>query len=231
MDEEHIHDKEELRRFKRSALAVAKFNHPNITRIYDIEESENSSYLIMEIIEGPNLRKLMSENQLTFNEKIRILTQIAQALNYAHNYGIIHRDIKPDNVTIEKESQLVKVMDFGLARIEYMSTMTKTGIKMGTPYYMSPEQIKGESIALQSDIYSFGIMAYEMLTEKRPFTSGDLAYQHIHTTPVLPSEINPNIGVALENVIIRCIQKIPMQRYDNAGILYESLRKLKAGTD
>ncbi len=231
LNEEHIHDKEELKRFKRSAMAVAKFNHPNITRIYDIEESENSSYLIMEIIEGPNLRELMAENNLTFNEKIRILTQIAQALNYAHSYGIIHRDIKPENVTIEKESQLVKVMDFGLARIEYMSTMTKTGIKMGTPYYMSPEQIKGESVAVQSDIYSFGILAYEMLTGKRPFTSGDLAYQHIHLTPTLPSEINPNIGVALENVIIRCIQKIPLQRFENAGLLYESLRKLKAGTD
>ncbi|MCK5685342.1 protein kinase, partial [bacterium] len=224
---EYTDDPDIVARFIREAQAVALLNHPNIVSIYDIGD-EDVKFLSMEFIDGHTLRKILKQKKvIPISQVIRIMGQILDAMEYAHTKGIIHRDIKPDNIMITREG-VIKIMDFGLAKIENALPLTDSGVVMGTEWYMSPEQIKGYPGDRRTDIYALGIVLYEMTAGKVPFSSGDISFQHINVKPEPPSKLNPNIPAKLENIILKCIQKKTTARYGSSKEILEDLKKVAA---
>ncbi|NLW24651.1 MAG: Stk1 family PASTA domain-containing Ser/Thr kinase [Clostridia bacterium] len=220
--EQFTSDIEFVRRFRREAQAVAKLSHPNIVSIYDVGQDGEIHYLVMEYIKGKTLKEIILEQgPLELAEIIDIAKQICDALEHAHENSIIHRDIKPHNILITRGKR-VKVTDFGIARAATNITMTHTKDIIGSVHYFSPEQAKGEITGEKSDIYSLGIVLYEMVTGRLPF-EGDspisIALKHIQTEPEPPSTFNPSIPDSLEKIILKAIQKDPQKRYDNVGSL------------
>ncbi|RJP15674.1 MAG: hypothetical protein C4520_19825 [Candidatus Abyssobacteria bacterium SURF_5] len=207
-----------IERFRREAKAVARLNHPNIIKIFDIGEQESTHYFAMEYLGGMTLRKLLEQRgRLPVAEAISILVQIADALDTAHAQGIIHRDVKPDNI-MSDESGKFKIMDFGIAHTEQGTRLTVTGTIMGTPEYMSPEQASGTAVDKRTDIYALGIVLYEMLTGKVPFnaqTAVEILQMHITKMPESPKLINPEIPGNLSNIIAKMIEKQPANRYES----------------
>lgn len=211
---------EELKeRLYREAQAAGKLSHPNIVTIYDVGSEGSLQYIAMEYLEGQTLESLIKK-RAKFSYKIiaQIITQICSALDYAHERGIIHRDIKPANVMVLSDYR-VKVMDFGIARID-SNSMTKTGIAMGTPNYISPEQLKGLTIDRRADLFSLGVMMYEMLLGRRPFRGENitsLIYSILHHDPQKPSEVNPQIPLLFDQIIMKALKKPPQDRYQKAA--------------
>ncbi len=211
---------EELKeRLYREAQAAGKLSHPNIVTIYDVGSEGSLQYIAMEYLEGQTLENLIKK-RAKFSYKIiaQIITQICSALDYAHERGIIHRDIKPANVMVLSDYR-VKVMDFGIARID-SNSMTKTGIAMGTPNYISPEQLKGLTIDRRADLFSLGVMMYEMLLGRRPFRGENitsLIYSILHHDPQKPSEVNPQIPLLFDQIIMKSLKKPPQDRYQKAS--------------
>jgi serine/threonine protein kinase/beta-lactam-binding protein with PASTA domain len=207
-------------RFRREAQAAASLSHPNIVSIYDVGvEDEETHYIIMEYVEGSTLKEHINQHApLKVEEAIYIAKQIAEALDHAHYNQIIHRDIKPHNILIAKNLR-IKVTDFGIARAVSSSTITHTGSVIGSVHYFSPEQARGGLTGEKSDIYSLGIVLYEMLTGKLPF-SGDspisVAIKHLQDSYTEPRELNPKIPQSVENIILCCLAKDPMHRYKTA---------------
>ncbi|MEN8245395.1 MAG: serine/threonine-protein kinase [Thermodesulfobacteriota bacterium] len=221
--------------FYREAEVVAKLSHTNIVTIYDVGEDLDLSYLAMEYLEGENLEKYTAkENLLPIKKIIEIIVQVCDALAYAHHHDIIHRDIKPANIMMLKDG-IVKVTDFGIARAT-TSTRTRTGIIKGTPYYMSPEQTQGKEITGQSDVFSLGVVFYQLLTGKLPFYGDNMAaimYQTTSVEPEPPTTYNSTINKPALAILKRSLEKSPKDRYPDAGKMAEHLRllskKMEAG--
>lgn len=217
-------DAEALQRFIREAQSASALQHAGITTIYDINVEE-PVYIAMELVEGGNLLQKLKGKQMDIKEFLETALDICAALNAAHEKGIVHRDIKLENIMLTKDGK-IKIADFGLASITTSPRMTQSGQVMGTPLYMPPEQIKGLPTDNRSDIYALGITFYEMLTGNVPFKEGDIGYQHIHEPPEAPSFVNPSITEELEAAILKCIEKKPEDRYQKVSEIAEDLKKI-----
>jgi tRNA A-37 threonylcarbamoyl transferase component Bud32 len=219
--------------FYREAEVVAKLSHPNIVTIYDVGEDLDLSYLAMEYLEGESLEAFArKDNLLSIRKGIDVTAQVCDALAYAHAHGIVHRDIKPANIMI-LENGLVKVTDFGIARAT-ASSKTRTGVIKGTPYYMSPEQISGMKVDGRSDIFSLGIVFYQLLTGELPFGGENLAaimYQITTVEPEPPTKHNPKIYKAAVAILNRALEKSLEARYQNAKQMGDHLRLLAQKLD
>jgi tRNA A-37 threonylcarbamoyl transferase component Bud32 len=219
--------------FYREAEVVAKLSHPNIVTIYDVGEDLDLSYLAMEFLEGESLEAFArSDNLMPIRKSIDVAAQVCDALAYAHGHGIVHRDIKPANIMILKNG-LVKVTDFGIARAT-ASSKTRTGVIKGTPYYMSPEQISGMKVDGRSDIFSLGIVFYQLLTGELPFGGENLAaimYQITTVEPEPPTTHNPKIYKAAVAILNRALEKSLESRYQNAKQMGDHLRLLAQKLD
>ena len=216
-------------RFVREARSAAKINHPNIVSIYDISASDGKAYIAMEYVEGANLKQYLGQRKkLPIREAVNIITQALGALNAIHEAGIIHRDIKPDNIVIAKGG-LVKVMDFGLAKAED-NRITRGNVIMGTPAYMSPEQAQGKEADARSDVYSIGLVLHEMLTGQTVFARGDVLRRQVQETPPKPSELTEDIPPEIDTVVMKCLAKDPARRFQSARELAQELRKTAVTT-
>lgn len=210
-------------RFYQEAKAAGRLNHPNMVTIHDLGESGDIVYIAMEFLEGRDLER---DKRHSIDEALNIAIQSASGLYYAHEHGIVHRDIKPANIMLLKGNQ-VKICDFGIARMASSSLHTRTGIILGSPLYMSPEQVLSETIDCRSDIFSLGIVLYEMLTRQAPFGGENttaVMYQIVHAVPPAPRSLNPEIPEMLENIVTKCLAKKPDDRYQNASDLEHDLR-------
>jgi tRNA A-37 threonylcarbamoyl transferase component Bud32 len=212
-------------RFLREAQAAGALNHPNIVTIYQADEAGPYSFIAMEYLEGETLEKIIEKRApLPLEEICRIATPICEALDYAHRNGVVHRDVKPANIMITTEGT-VKVMDFGIAHIDY-STLTREGAVLGTPSYMSPEQIRGEKVDGLSDIFSLGVVIYEMATGNRPFLGESLATisnRILSHMPILASDLNPNLSPALDAALWQAMAKDKTNRFPTAKAFAEAL--------
>ena len=206
LKDEIANDAEAVRRFINESKAVAMMSHPNIVNIYDVSVREDLKYIVMEYVEGITLKNYMTKRgALTLREIISYTEQILTALRHAHSKGIVHRDIKPQNIMLLKDG-IVKVTDFGIAKLPNAETVTLTDKAIGTVYYISPEQASGQEIDQRSDLYSLGVMMYEMATGVLPFTAESpvsVAMMQINETAKPPMELNPNIPRGLEQIIGR----------------------------
>jgi serine/threonine protein kinase len=207
-------------RFRQEAQAIAALTHPNIIRVFDFDIAGGIYYMVMELIDGPTLSQVMTNYQrgLPHEMALNVFRQIAEAVAYAHDRGTIHRDLKPGNVLMATNSRPV-LTDFGLARIAGGTRLTATGMSSGTPTYMSPEQASGSEIGPESDIYSLGIMLYEMITGDVPFKGESYAnvlLQHLQQNPRRPSEVMPDIDPRIDVAILRSLEKDPAHRYHSA---------------
>ena len=222
-------DEEFRNRFHAESQAVAKLNHHNIMSVYDVSTHEGTDYIVMELIDGITLKQYMEKKgTLNWKETLHFAMQIAKALEHAHSQGIVHRDIKPHNVMVLKNGS-AKVTDFGIARLMNQSnTLTKEAL--GSVHYISPEQAKGGRVDNRSDLYSLGVVMYEMMTGRAPY-DGDspvaVAIQHINGGAVMPSVLNPNIPGGLEQIIMKCMATDPSQRYNSATALLYDLEELR----
>lgn len=224
--------KGEIQRLKarvhREAKTAAKLNHPNIVVVYDVEDEPSFSYIVMEHIEGQNLRQLLDQQKkLAPSVAIAYVQQVGQALQFAHKEGIIHRDIKPSNIIV-LENEKIKVTDFGIAKVINNLTLTQTGKVVGTPSYMAPEQIEGHEIDNRADIFSLGVVFYELLTGTRPFAGeslASLAYKIVHVEPTPPSLVNVELSEAYDDIISQALAKDPQDRFQSAAEFLDSLQK------
>lgn len=215
--------KEYRQRFIREAQTAAKINHPNIVSIYDISASEGKAYIAMEFIEGPNLFKFVEKKgRLKPAEAINVMMQACSALDAIHKSGIVHRDIKPDNIVIAKGG-LVKLMDFGLAKADD-NRITAANMVMGTPSYMSPEQATGKEVDGRTDIYAMGLVLYEMLTGKVVFADGDIMTRQVKEMPPKLGTLVEGLPEGLEDVAYKCVAKSPEARYKTAGEVVQALK-------
>ena len=223
------------KRFLREAQATARLNHPCIVQVLDVGQENGILYIVMELVRGKTLRDLEG-GSLSFRQALTYLVDILEALDYAHNDGIIHRDIKPSNIMTVEEGQHVKVMDFGLARrTSDMTQTTHTGQIVGTIGYLAPERFLSKPADARSDLYSVGIVMYEIFTGTVPFRNDkdDLVatiFSHVHDAPTPPHEINRNIPEPLERVIMRAIDKDPGKRYQSARDFVNDLQVLLSPT-
>lgn len=206
-------------RFFREADIVANLHHPHIVRI--IETNQLQNFLVMEYISGGTLNSWRTQHPNQEHQLLRFIVQILEALHVVHEQGIIHRDMKPENILIAGP-QTAKLTDFGIAHI-CGATITYTGTHLGTLPYMSPEQVLGEEIDRRSDIYGIGVMLYEVLTGELPFTGGNTSYDHIHTLPRAPCVLSPNLAPELSNIILKCLAKHPKNRYQDGQALRDAL--------
>jgi serine/threonine protein kinase/tetratricopeptide (TPR) repeat protein len=218
-----------VERFKREIKLASQITHENVCRIHDLGEVEGIKYISMEFIEGQNLHEFIKTSRgLKIETAISIAKQVCHALTAAHKKGVIHRDLKPQNIMIDKKGNAY-VMDFGIARSLEAEEVTKPGVIIGTPAYISPEQAEGKTADTRSDIYSLGCIMYEMLTGKPPFeadTSAALIHKHVAEAPRSPSSINPQISKELDKIILTCLEKNPDSRYSSAEVLCGYLEQL-----
>ena len=219
-------------RFLLEAQSMARLNHPNIVAVYDVGADANLSYIILEFVRGKTLREIDRKN-LAFDTAITMTIQVLEALQYAHSQGIIHRDIKPGNVMVGHDN-VVKVMDFGLARrMSDISNLTQSGEIVGTISYLPPERFLGKSGDRSSDLYSVGVLLYELLCGTLPFPldSADLVavmYAHVNDRPKPPRHVNPAIPAALERIVMRLLDKDPAHRYPDAASFIVDLKAVQA---
>jgi tetratricopeptide (TPR) repeat protein len=215
-----------IMRFSAEARSAAQLNNSNIVTLYDFQQTGGRSFITMEYVEGVTLRKLQSMvDRLALAKALKIIYQCCQGLDYAHRKGIIHRDIKPGNIMITKQN-VVKIMDFGLAKSPGEETLTDAGSISGTIMYMSPEQIQGAKLGRTTDIYSLGLVLYELIAGKHPFPEGDAGYHHVHTAPAPPIELRPEIPASLNSIIMKCLEKDPSKRFESAYALAMALREI-----
>jgi len=221
-------------RFYQEARAAGGLNHPNIVTIYDIGKSGNIAFMAMEFLDGKELRELLATGAaLPLAQALDLATQVADGLAYAHNNQVVHRDIKPANIMVVRGGT-VKILDFGIARMRFSRTLTHTGTIVGSPRYMSPEQVLGKRTGPQSDIFSLGAVLYEMLTGRAPFDGTDvnaLMFQILNVVPPPPSALNPAVPEILNLVVAKAIAKSAGERYPNVEELANDLRQCKELVD
>jgi serine/threonine protein kinase len=239
-------------RFLREARAAAALSHPNIVEVFDFGEQDGASYLVMELVPDGSLRTLLrkwaARDGWTLGQGVDLARQAAEGLAYAHEHGMVHRDIKPDNLLLQRISSRgrstrldandlyqLKISDFGLARlVDERGDLTVTGMVMGTPAYMSPEQCQGSTLDGRSDLYSLGVVLYEVATGSPPFRVKSLSeavFKHISATPPRPQELQPDLPEALDAVIMRCLEKNPDDRFASASELVDALDGVLGTTD
>ena len=228
--DEHMENDELLRRFRNESKAIAVLSHPNIVKVYDVSFNEDIQYIVMEHIDGITLKEYIEQQKvLRWKEAVHFTVQILRALQHAHDKGIVHRDIKPQNIML-LEDGTIKVADFGIARFARASQHTVTDKAIGSVHYISPEQAKGELSDEKSDIYSIGVMLYEMTTGTLPFDADSpvsVALKQIQTQAKRPREINPDIPEGLEDITIRAMQKDPARRYQSAAEMLRDIDEFK----
>ena len=231
LNERHAADEQFVERFRREAQSAAGLNHPNIVSIFDRGYAEGTYYIAMEYLEGRTLKELLVRNGPTpIPVSIEYARQILGALAFAHRNGIVHRDIKPHNIVVGSDGRL-KVTDFGIAR-SGASQMTEAGSIVGTAQYLSPEQARGASVDPRSDLYSLGIVLYEMLTGHVPFTGDtpvEIAMKHLSLAPEPPSALRPEVPHNLDAVVMRALAKDPDQRYASAEEMDAELARVARG--
>ena len=223
-----LEEKEEYEaRFYQEAKAAGRLSHHNIVTIYDVGKSGDVAYIAMEFLQGRELREVLNEEPLLpVDQVLDIVVQVAQGLAYAHENGIVHRDVKPSNIMVVRDGH-VKITDFGIARMASSAVRTQTGMVLGSPKYMSPEQVMGKPIDHRSDIFSLGVMLYEMLTGQVPFNGENvnaIMYRILNTVPTPPSILNPAVPDMLNFIVAKALAKTPNDRYRDAGELADDLR-------
>lgn len=232
LKEELAHDERFVERFRREARAAGALTHPNVANVYDFAQDGERHYMVMELVRGRDLaRVLREESPLDPARSALITAQIARALQHAHAAGVVHRDIKPANVIVEEDDR-AKVTDFGIARAVGDSTLTATGSVLGTAHYISPEQASGAEIGPASDIYSLGIVLYEMLTGSLPFTGDSaigVAMRHVSDEVPAPSALNPEVSRELDEVVAHATAKEPARRFADAGALATAVEAAVTG--
>ena len=225
--QEYTHDPELVRRFKNESKAISLLNHPNIVKVYDVSVNDQLQYIVMEYVDGMTLREYLNERggKLTSRETVHFISQILKALEHAHANGVVHRDIKPQNIMLLDNGQL-RMMDFGIARISRAENQLLSGKTMGSVHYISPEQAKGDETDCTSDIYSVGVMMYEMLSGQLPFDAEDaveVAIKQISDQPKSLHEIAPQVPAALVEITEKAMAKLPQNRYASAREMLDAL--------
>jgi serine/threonine protein kinase len=217
--------------FQTEAQAAGRLTHPNIVAIYDVGESDGVYYITMELVNGKSLQSMLdSGEKFPATRLLRIMEQICSALEFAHHNGVVHRDIKPANIMLTKDD-FVKITDFGTAKILQYGASRQSEV-MGTPAYMSPEQIRGKAVNERTDIFSLGVMLYEMSTGQKPFQGKDTAeilYRILHEEPMPPHQVNPSISLGVSSTIMKALTKSPFLRYESCGDLLEDLKHYRPG--
>ena len=224
---------EELARFHREAQAAARLNHPNICTVYEMGEEDGRTYIAMEYVDGVTLKELISNGSIQESEVRRWISELAEGLWVAHDAGVVHRDIKPANAMIDRRGRL-KIMDFGIAKLAGTETeLTRENSTIGTIAYMSPEQARGEAIDHRADIWSVGVILYELVTGQRPFTGAfreAIMYAMLHSDPPPPSSINPEVAPEMEHIIDMCLKRDPSDRFQSMGELLAELTGKESGS-
>lgn len=226
-------DPKDLERFLREGKAAGRLKHPSIVTVYELGESEGAVFMAMEYLEGRSLAAFQQETRIPFLSKLALLGQVLEALDYAHRQGVVHRDIKPSNIQVLPDGS-VKILDFGIARIMDSESMTRTGAIVGTPFYMPPEQLRGEKVDHRADIYSAGVVSYELLTKRRPFDGNSLPEVILK----IINEPLPAMGNAwsaafpeIERIVGKALSKNASDRYASAAEMAESLRRFAQSHD
>jgi hypothetical protein len=218
------------KRFHREAVAIGRLSHPNIVTVFDRGEQDGQLFMVMELLEGQDLRAMIEETaEVSLADRIRIMIQIAQGLGYAHSKGVVHRDIKPANIHVTTAGA-VKILDFGLARVGAGGTITRRGVILGTPDYMSPEQAMGKDVDNRSDIFSAGAVFYEFLTLEKPFkgkTLHSVLYQILSHEPTPVLTVNPDLPARLAAVVHRMMDKTPDKRYASMEAIVPDLEAVE----
>jgi len=222
---------EMLARFQREAQAGGRLNHPNIVAVHDYGEDQDTAYIAMEYVEGKELKALFAEStRFTLEQIVDIMSQLLSALNYSHQHGVVHRDIKPANIIVMADGK-VKITDFGIARLE-SSNLTQTGLALGTPNYMSPEQFMGQHVDGRSDLFSAGVVLYQLLTGEKPFvgeSTTTIMYQVLNNTPNAPSQLNVQIPADFDGIIRKALAKRPEDRFQTGQEFLDTIKSAAAG--
>ncbi len=230
LKDEYLNNEEFIRRFKNESKAIAMLSHPNIVKVYDVSFGDMIQYIVMEYIDGITLKEYIDrQGIIEWKDALHLTTQILKALQHAHECGIVHRDIKPQNIMLLQDGT-IKVTDFGIARFSDKATRTMTEQAIGSVHYIAPEQARGDVTDGKTDIYSVGVMLYEMLTGKLPF-DGDsavtVALMQLQSTPKRPREVNPGIPIGLEQITMKAMQKQPTSRYTSAAEMLSDIERFR----
>ncbi len=230
LKDEYLNNEEFIRRFKNESKAIAIMSHPNIVKVYDVSFGDMIQYIVMEYIDGITLKEYIDrQGVIEWKDALHLTTQVLRALQHAHESGIVHRDIKPQNIMLLQDGT-IKVTDFGIARFSDKATRTMTDQAIGSVHYIAPEQARGDVTDGKTDIYSVGVMLYEMLTGKLPF-EGDsavsVALMQLQSTPKRPREVNPSIPVGLEQITMRAMEKQPADRYTSAAEMLSDIERFR----
>lgn len=225
--EQYAGDSAFLERFQMEARAAGGLAHPNIVSVYDVGAEGGTNYIVMELIEGPNLKQIIQrDGQFNPAQAIDITIELLAALSFAHEHGIVHRDVKPQNILVTSQGH-TKVTDFGIARAASGSQLTETGLVMGSVHYCAPEQALGKGSTQSSDVYSVGVVLYEMLTAQVPFDSDNalgVALKHVQEPPPPPRQFNPHLSPALESIVLKAMAKDPADRFPDAESMTQALQ-------